>query len=59
MMKIIDAIIPVAIEQTVLLTNQRAAVSLSGRRFAASIGLVRALGGGWDGDLRVVEATGK
>jgi NodT family efflux transporter outer membrane factor (OMF) lipoprotein len=41
----------VAVQQTTLLTNQRAAVSLAGRRFAAAVQLVRALGGGWDGIL--------
>ena len=40
----------VATQQTALLTNQRAAVSLTGRRFIAAVQLVRALGGGWDGD---------
>ena len=34
-------------EQT-LLTNQRTAIDLQTRQFAASVGLVRALGGGWD-----------
>jgi NodT family efflux transporter outer membrane factor (OMF) lipoprotein len=41
----------VAVQQTALLNNQRAAVSLTGRRFAAAVQLVRALGGGWNGDL--------
>lgn len=41
----------VAVQQTTLLTNQRAAVSLAGRRFATTVQLVRALGGGWDGTL--------
>jgi outer membrane protein TolC len=41
----------VAIEQATLLSNQRAAVSVSGRRYAAAVGLIRALGGGWDGHL--------
>jgi NodT family efflux transporter outer membrane factor (OMF) lipoprotein len=42
----------VATQQTALLTNQRAAVSLTGRRFGAAVQLVRALGGKWDGNLR-------
>lgn len=33
--------------QTILLANERTAVTLLGRRFAASVQLVRALGGGW------------
>jgi NodT family efflux transporter outer membrane factor (OMF) lipoprotein len=41
----------VAIEQASLLNNQRAALSVSARRFAAAVQLVRALGGGWDGRL--------
>ena len=36
----------VATQQTALLTNERAAVSLTGRRFVAAVQLVRALGGG-------------
>jgi NodT family efflux transporter outer membrane factor (OMF) lipoprotein len=39
----------VATQQTALLTNQRTAVSLAGRRFVATVQLVRALGGGWQG----------
>ena len=38
----------VATQQTALLTNQRTAVSLTARRFAAAVQLVRALGGGWN-----------
>ncbi len=38
----------VATQQTALLTNQRAAVSVTVRRFSASVQLVRALGGGWE-----------
>jgi NodT family efflux transporter outer membrane factor (OMF) lipoprotein len=38
----------VATQQTALLTSQRAAVSLTARRFVTAVQLVRALGGGWD-----------
>ena len=38
----------VATQQTVLLTNQRAAVSVTARQFAAAVQLVRALGGEWN-----------
>ena len=31
-----------------LLQNQRTAIGLETRQFVASVGLVRALGGGWD-----------
>ena len=41
----------VAIEQAQLLNNQRSALSITGRRYAAAVGLIRALGGGWDGRL--------
>ena len=41
----------VAIGQTTLLSNQRAEVSLSARRYAAAIALIRAVGGGWNGQL--------
>ena len=34
--------------EAVLLQNQRTAINIETRRFAASVGLVRALGGGWD-----------
>ncbi len=34
--------------QSVALTNERTAVQLLSRRMAASVGLVKALGGGWD-----------
>ncbi len=34
--------------ETTLIQNQRAAVDLQTRQFVASVGLVRALGGGWD-----------
>jgi outer membrane protein TolC len=34
--------------EAVLLQNQRTAIDLQTRQFVASVGLVRALGGGWD-----------
>ena len=34
--------------ETTLLQNQRTATTLDSRRFVASVGLIRALGGGWD-----------
>jgi NodT family efflux transporter outer membrane factor (OMF) lipoprotein len=34
--------------ETTLLSNQRTAIDLQTRQFVASVGLVRALGGGWD-----------
>jgi NodT family efflux transporter outer membrane factor (OMF) lipoprotein len=38
----------VATQQTALLTSQRAAVSITGRRFVAAVQLIRALGGSWN-----------
>lgn len=38
----------VLVAETTLLTNQRTLVDLQTRRFAASVLLIRALGGGWD-----------
>jgi NodT family efflux transporter outer membrane factor (OMF) lipoprotein len=38
----------VLVAETALLTNQRTLTDLKARQFAASVGLVRALGGGWD-----------
>jgi NodT family efflux transporter outer membrane factor (OMF) lipoprotein len=38
----------VIVAQTIALNNDRAAVVILGRRFLASVQLVRALGGGWD-----------
>jgi NodT family efflux transporter outer membrane factor (OMF) lipoprotein len=43
----------VATQQTALLTNQRAAVSVMERRYVTAVQLVRALGGGWNGDLNI------
>ena len=48
----------VAVEQAQLLNNQRSALSITGRRFGAAVGLVRALGGGWDGKLGDVPPQG-
>ena len=39
----------VVLAQTAALANQRAAADILGRRVAASVLLVKALGGGWDG----------
>jgi NodT family efflux transporter outer membrane factor (OMF) lipoprotein len=43
--------------QTIALNNERTAVNVQGRRFLASVQLVRAIGGGWDAraldDLRL------
>ena len=38
----------VLVAETTLLQNQQTAVGLQARRFAASVQLIRALGGGWD-----------
>jgi NodT family efflux transporter outer membrane factor (OMF) lipoprotein len=38
----------VLIAESTLLTNQRTLTDLKTRQFAASVGLIRALGGGWD-----------
>lgn len=36
--------------QTIALNNERTAVNVHGRRLAASVGLVRAVGGGWNAE---------
>jgi NodT family efflux transporter outer membrane factor (OMF) lipoprotein len=38
----------VVVAQTTALTNERQAVSIARRRMAASVALIKALGGGWD-----------
>ncbi len=43
----IASYIDVVIEQASTLANERAAVDIQGRRLAASVALVQALGGGW------------
>ncbi|MBJ6725321.1 efflux transporter outer membrane subunit [Geomesophilobacter sediminis] len=40
--------INVTVAQNTLLTNERSAVDILGRRLSASVLLIRALGGGWD-----------
>ena len=35
--------------QTAQLSNERTSMSLKGRRLAAAVGLIKALGGGWQG----------
>ncbi len=39
--------------QTAQLSNERAGLSVTGRRLTAAVGLIRALGGGWDGNEKV------
>ena len=39
--------------QTAQLSNERSAMSVLGRRLSASVGLIRALGGGWDSGEKV------
>ena len=38
----------VLMAESTLLTNQRTQADLETRQFTASVGLIRALGGGWD-----------
>ncbi len=47
----------VIVVQTIALSNERTAVAILGRRLAASVQLVRALGGGWDGQLSAAQAA--
>jgi NodT family efflux transporter outer membrane factor (OMF) lipoprotein len=46
----IASYIDVVITQASTLVNERAAVDIQGRRLAASVALVQALGGGWNAD---------
>jgi NodT family efflux transporter outer membrane factor (OMF) lipoprotein len=41
----------VIVVRAIALNNERAAATILGRRLAASVQLIRALGGGWDGAL--------
>lgn len=43
--------------QAVLLANERTAVALRGRRLTASVGLIKALGGGWEAGEGLGQAT--
>lgn len=46
--------------QTIALNNERTLLNVQGRRFLASVQLVRALGGGWDaGALEAVRLSGR
>ncbi|MDR1968807.1 MAG: efflux transporter outer membrane subunit [Burkholderiaceae bacterium] len=46
--------------QSLALTADRATLQLQGRQFAASVALIKALGGGWDADLpRADEGQGR
>jgi outer membrane protein TolC len=59
------AYLTVLVAQATALANERTALSISGRRFTASVLLVKALGGGWATDKpaalsgRLVPATGQ
>ncbi len=44
----VTSYVEVLTAETALLQNQRTAIDLQTRQFVASVGLVRALGGGWD-----------
>jgi outer membrane protein TolC len=44
----VTSYLEVLVADNTLLTNQRTSTDLVTRQFVASIGLVRALGGGWD-----------
>jgi NodT family efflux transporter outer membrane factor (OMF) lipoprotein len=52
----LDSYLDVAIAQTTLLTNRRAAINLRMEQMAASVQLVKALGGGWDASKTFVSA---
>ena len=44
----------VIVAQTTALSSEQAAINILGRRMAASVSLVKALGGGWEGVERAV-----
>jgi outer membrane protein TolC len=44
----VTSYVDVITAQNALLTNQRAALTVLGRRMVASVQLIKALGGGWD-----------
>lgn len=52
----LDSYLDVAVAQTTLLTNRRAATNLRMEQMAASVQLVKALGGGWDASKTPVSA---
>jgi outer membrane protein TolC len=43
----------VIVVQAIALSNERTAMALLGRRLAASVQLVRALGGGWEAGMGI------
>ncbi|QRX81551.1 efflux transporter outer membrane subunit [Glaciimonas sp. PAMC28666] len=47
----------VATAQTIALTNARTAVQIRGRQLVASVGLIKAIGGGWDARSLTKDAT--
>jgi len=53
----IDIYLNVINAQTALLSNQRTALNLQMEQLAASVQLVKALGGGWDASLETTSAT--
>jgi outer membrane protein TolC len=47
----VDSYLNVITAQTTLLSNQRTALTLQEEQMTASVQLIMALGGGWDGSL--------